>query len=108
PGTHSNPINAEKEMLLHIINRMRERQKAGIRKPACTGIFFSRRMPAIKGSKSLKKGASFQPAFFSALLIRMVKDFSFCEAITINAKSGSYFPFFNGVFFRCLNGIYIR
>jgi hypothetical protein len=35
-----------------------------------------------------------------------VKYFSFCEAITLIAKSCSYFTFYNGFFFRCLSGIY--
>ena len=108
PATHSKPINAENEMQLQIINRIREMQKTLARNPACTGYLFSNNMPAIKGNKSFRKGACFQIGFFSAPLLSIVKYFSFYEAITLFAISGSYFTFSNGLFSRCLYGICTR
>src|ERR1700688_2458885 len=108
PVTHSNPINAENEMQLQIINKTRERQKTGISKPSRTGYLFSNNMPVMKEKKSLRNGACFQIAFFPAPLFRIVKYFTFCEAITLIARSSGYFPFYGGYFSCCLNGIYIR
>lgn|ERR1017187_6895308 len=108
PATHSNPLNAENEMLLQIINRRRERQITVDRKAACTGYLFSSNMPAMKEKKSLRNGACFQIGFFPEPLFSIVKYFTFYEAIILIASSCSYFTFFNGYFGRCLNGIHIR
>ena len=108
PATHSKPINAENEMQLQVINRISERQKTAARQLACTGYLFSINILAIKGKKSLRNGACFQIGFFPAPLLSIVKYFYLCEAITFSARSGSYFPFSDGLLYRCLYCICIR
>jgi hypothetical protein len=108
PGIHSNLKNREKEIALQKINRNRERQKTGIRKPAGTGKKFSKMIPEINGNNNLQNGASFQDAYCSDFLIRMGKIFRFLRIKKLNCQFLQSFRFFYGVFLRCFNGIFTR
>jgi len=69
PAIQSNSKNPGKEKKLHRTISKTDRQKTGIKKMDPRGKYFSTTIPAIRGSKSLKKGEVFQTLISFTLFI---------------------------------------
>jgi hypothetical protein len=94
PGIHSHLKNVQNEVELQNITNSTVRQKTGISIPAGRGKLLSIMIPAVRGMKSLKKGAIFQIVFPSAFLFRLKEKLRFLQSKPLNSLTLQSLHFF--------------